>query len=169
MLLRFELHDVNINVTDIVAGMCGGYEIKRKMFNIQTMVAYLFCQQQYCDGVQHCTYGKMCTWKHHTSLRSSLCCSASSCMTSTSTSPTSSPACAAAMKLNEKCLIFKLWLLTFFVSNNTVMVYNTVHMEKCVRGSTTHPYVRVCAAPLRAAWRQHRRHRHRRRHVRLLY
>ena len=55
----------------------------------------------------------------------------------------------------------------FFVSNNIVMVYNTVHGRLC--GSTTHAYVWVWAAPLPAAWRQHRRHRHRRRYVRRLY
>ena len=70
--------------------------------HIWIMVAYYLCQQQPSDGV----HGRIYVWKHHTCLRSSLGCSASSCTTSSVTSSTSSPVCTAArnMKVNETIL-----------------------------------------------------------------
>ena len=115
-----------------------------------------------------CTWKNTCVEAPHICWRSSLCCSASSCLTSSVTSSTSSPVCTAArnMKVNETWsrFIYELWLLTICVSNNQVMVY----MEEYMCESTTHAYVRVWVAPHRAAQRHQWHHRHRRRYVRRL-
>ena len=129
MLLRFELHDVNINVTDIVAGMCGGYEIKRKMFKIQTMVAYLFCQQQYCDGVQHCTWKNVYVEAPHMLTFESVLLRFELHDVNIDVTDIVAGMCGCYIK--RKMFKIRTMVAYIFVSNNIVIVYNTVHGRMC--------------------------------------